>query len=93
MSSDRPAIAGPRPNGALLFETGEWNFDTLKRTFDAIEDIAINEMGLDPYPVQIEMISSEQMLDAYSSIGMPVFYHHWSFGKLFTRYEAMCRTG
>src|SRR5688572_30851106 len=93
MSSDRPAIAGPRPNSALLFETGEWNFDTLKRTFDAIEDIAINELGLDPYPVQVEMISSEQMLDAYSSIGMPVFYHHWSFGKRFTRDETMYRKG
>ena len=64
MSSDRSAVAGVRPKGNLLFETGEWNFDTLKRTFDAIEDIAINEMGLDPYPVQVEMISSEQMLDA-----------------------------
>jgi stage V sporulation protein R len=77
----------------LLFETGEWNFDTLKRTYDAIEQIAIGEMGLDPYPNQIELISSEQMLDAYSSIGMPIFYHHWSFGKRFARDEAMYRKG
>jgi len=77
----------------LLFETGEWNFDTLKRTYDAIEEIAVGEMGLDPYPNQIELISSEQMLDAYSSIGMPVFYHHWSFGKRFARDEAMYRKG
>ena len=85
--------ANPRPQGALLFETGEWNFDTLNRTFQAIERIAIDEMGLDTYPVQVEMISSEQMLDAYSSIGMPVFYHHWSFGKRFTRDEKMYRKG
>jgi stage V sporulation protein R len=77
----------------LLFETGEWNFDTLKRTYDAIEEIAVGEMGLDPYPNQIELISSEQMLDAYSSIGMPIFYHHWSFGKRFARDEAMYRKG
>ncbi|MBV9510274.1 MAG: SpoVR family protein [Caulobacteraceae bacterium] len=77
----------------LLFETGEWNFDTLKRTYDAIEDIAINEMGLNPYPNQIELISSEQMLDAYSSVGMPIFYHHWSFGKRFARDEKMYRKG
>jgi len=77
----------------LLFETGEWTFDTLRRTYDAIEEIAVGEMGLDPYPNQIEMISSEQMLDAYSSIGMPVFYHHWSFGKRFARDEAMYRKG
>ncbi len=77
----------------LLFENGEWTFDTLRRTYEAIEEIAVGEMGLDPYPNQIEMISSEQMLDAYSSIGMPVFYHHWSFGKRFARDEAMYRKG
>jgi len=76
-----------------LFETGEWTFDTLRRTYDAIEEIAVGEMGLDPYPNQIELISSEQMLDATSSIGMPIFYHHWSFGKSFARQETMYRKG
>ena len=33
------------------------------------------------------------MLDAYSSIGMPLFYQHWSFGKHFARNEAMYREG
>jgi len=79
--------------GELLFESAEWNFDTLKRTYDAIEAIAVGEMGLDPYPNQIELISSEQMLDAYSSIGMPIFYHHWSFGKRFARDEKLYRKG
>src|SRR5579862_8357710 len=78
---------------ALLFESGEWSFDTLKRTYDAIEEIAVGEMGLDPYPNQVELISSEQMLDAYSSIGMPISYHHWSFGKRYARDEAMYRKG
>jgi stage V sporulation protein R len=77
----------------LLFDTGEWTFDTLKRTYDAIEAIAVGEMGLDPYPNQIEMISAEQMLDATSSIGMPIFYHHWSFGKRFAHDEKMYRAG
>src|SRR6202044_4136276 len=31
--------------------------------------------------------------DAYSSIGMPLFYKHWSFGKHFSRNEAMYRKG
>jgi stage V sporulation protein R len=77
----------------LLFETGDWDFDTLRRTYEAIEAIAVGEMGLDPYPNQIELISSEQMLDAYSSIGMPIFYHHWSFGKRFARDEKLYRKG
>src|SRR5215510_6179670 len=87
------AAAKERPAGRLLYETGEWTFDTLKRTYDAIEEIAIGELGLDTYPNQIEMISAEQMLDAYSSIGMPVFYNHWSFGKRFVRDEKLYRKG
>ena len=34
--------------------------------------------GLDVYPNQIEVITAEQMLDAYASTGMPLFYKHWS---------------
>ncbi|MGD9812389.1 MAG: SpoVR family protein, partial [Sphingobium sp.] len=34
-----------------------------------------------------------QMLDAYASTGMPLFYKHWSFGKEFARNEAMYRKG
>jgi hypothetical protein len=41
------------------------------------------DYGLDTYPVQLEVITAEQMMDAYSSVGMPVGYHHWSFGKQF----------
>jgi spore cortex formation protein SpoVR/YcgB (stage V sporulation) len=33
------------------------------------------------------------MLDAYSSIGMPLFYKHWSFGKHFARNEALYQAG
>ncbi len=50
----------------------EWDFATVERTYKAIEDIALNDLGLDIYPNQIEIISSEQMLDAYSSIAMPL---------------------
>jgi stage V sporulation protein R len=78
---------------AYLFTDSEWDFATVERTFKAIEDIALNDLGLDVYPNQIEIISSEQMLDAYSSIAMPLMYNHWSFGKTFAREEAMYRAG
>jgi stage V sporulation protein R len=77
----------------LLFTEPEWDFQTLDRTYKAIEDIALNDLKLDVYPNQIEIISSEQMLDAYSSIGMPLMYNHWSFGKLFAREETLYRAG
>lgn len=69
----------------LLYETAEWDFETLQRVYDAVKDIADNDLGLDTYANQIEIISSEQMLDAYSSHGMPLMYGHWSFGKTFAR--------
>jgi len=71
----------------------DWTFDQLRTVYDKISDIALKELGLDIYPNQIEMITSEQMLDAYSSIGMPLMYRHWSFGKHFARDEALYRHG
>ena len=76
-----------------LFEAADWDFGTIQRAHDAIERIALGQMGLDVYPNQIEVISAEQMLDAYSSVGMPLFYKHWSFGKQFARNEALYRAG
>jgi stage V sporulation protein R len=71
----------------------DWNFDALRRSYDAIEKVALKELKLDVYPNQIEVITFEQMLDAYSSIGMPLMYKHWSFGKHFARDEMLYRHG
>jgi stage V sporulation protein R len=71
----------------------DWDFDMLRRAYDAIDDIASKELKLDLYPNQIEVITFEQMLDAYSSIGMPLMYKHWSFGKNFARDEILYRHG
>jgi spore cortex formation protein SpoVR/YcgB (stage V sporulation) len=60
----------------------EWTFELIERYDQEIARVAA-AYGLDTYPNQIEIISSEQMIDAYSSVGMPVGYHHWSFGKQF----------
>lgn len=69
-----------------LWTDTEWNFKILDRVYKEIEKIAEEDLGLkDLYPNQIEIITSEQMVDAYSSVGLPIFYHHWSFGKHFTR--------
>ena len=76
-----------------LFDGADWTFDTLRRTYDAIEQIARRDLKLDTYTNQIEIISSEQMLDAYSSIGMPLMYRHWSFGKQFVSNEVHYRKG
>src|SRR5437764_922492 len=77
----------------LLFEGADWDFRTLQRICDACEQVARDELKLDVYPNQIEVITAEQMLDAYSSVGMPLFYKHWSFGKQFAFHEASYRKG
>ncbi len=76
-----------------LFEGSDWDFELIQRIYDTIEPIALGEMGLNIYPNQIEIISVEQMLDAYSSVGMPLFYKHWSFGKQFVANDLMYRKG
>ena len=77
----------------LLFDDAEWSFDRLDDAYEACAEIALKDLGLDIYKNQIEIISSEQMLDAYSSHGMPLMYRHWSFGKHFARDETMYRKG
>lgn len=82
----RPGAARP------ISEGSEWTFDLIQRYDEAISDTAA-EYGLDTYPNQIEIITSEQMLDAYASAGLPLGYPHWSYGKEFIRNEQYYRTG
>src|SRR5258706_16179350 len=55
-----------------LFEGADWEFEKLQRIHDACEEIARSELGLEIYPNQIEVITAEQMLDAYSSAGISI---------------------
>ena len=91
--TELPDSSPARRGGGLLFDGAEWDFPTVRRVYDAIEGIARDELGLDIFPNQIEIISAEQMLDAYSSVGMPLMYAHWSYGKRFARDEALYRKG
>ena len=76
----------PLPTGS------EWSFDAITQYDEAIGRIA-QAYGLDCYPHVLEVISAEQMMDAYASIGMPVYYHHWSFGKHFLATENRYKRG
>ncbi|RWC53447.1 SpoVR family protein [Mesorhizobium sp.] len=86
-------MARQASKSSLLFSGSDWDFKTLSRAFDAIEALAVEELHLDTYPVQMEIISSQQMLDAYSSVGMPLMYRHWSFGKHFLHQDLLYRKG
>ncbi len=70
----------------------EWNIEAITAYDEAIGRVAAS-YGLDCYRHQLEIISSEQMMDAYAAIGMPVYYHHWSFGKHFLATENRYKRG
>lgn len=84
-----PAMAAPEP----LFEGSDWTLHDLDRIYEAVAEIGVEELGLDLYRNRIEIITSEQMLDAYASIGLPHMYRHWSFGKRFATHETLYRKG
>ncbi len=66
-----------------LFSKKNWNYDTIKYADELCNHIAKKYLKLDTYENQIEIITSEQMLDAYALIGLPTSYPHWRFGKHF----------
>ena len=76
----------------VLSEGSEWNFELIQTYDHEIARVA-DHYKLDTYPNQIEIISAEQMMDAYSSVGMPVGYHHWSYGKQFAVVEDRYKRG
>ena len=75
-----------------ISEGADWTRELIEQYYTVIEKIAA-DFQLDTYPNQLEIISAEQMLDAYASIGMPIGYNHWSFGKQFIQNEQQYRRG
>ncbi len=80
------SVAAALPSGS------EWTFEAIDRYDEAIGRVA-QGYQLDCYPHLLEIISAEQMMDAYASIGMPVYYNHWSFGKHYLATENRYKRG
>ena len=85
------ATAGGRTREPLP-SPSDWSFELIETYHREIERTA-RRFGLDTYPVQLEVISAGQMIDAYASVGMPVNYRHWSFGKQYIATEKSYRRG
>ncbi|MDZ5458153.1 SpoVR family protein [Azohydromonas lata] len=84
-----PLAARPREP---LPGPSDWTFELIQQYHDVIRSTA-DRFGLDTYPNQLEIITAEQMMDAYASVGMPVNYRHWSYGKEFIATEKNYRRG
>ena len=81
-----------RRPGEPLPAPSDWSFELIDRYHEVIRATAAR-FGLDTYPNQLEVITAEQMMDAYASVGMPVNYRHWSYGKEFIATEKNYRRG
>jgi stage V sporulation protein R len=82
------AVRAPQP----LPGPSDWSFELVERYHDVIRATA-QRYKLDTYPNQLEIITAEQMMDAYASVGMPVNYRHWSYGKEFISTEKNYKRG
>ncbi|EHR68957.1 hypothetical protein BurJ1DRAFT_0058 [Burkholderiales bacterium JOSHI_001] len=93
-SSNLP-LRGPLPmrrSVERLPGPSDWSFELIDQYHEVIRNTA-ERYGLDTYPNQLEIITAEQMMDAYASVGMPVNYRHWSYGKEFISTEKNYRRG
>jgi len=66
-----------------MFSLTNWDFETIQLADQLTSWVGKEFFRLDTYINQIEIVTSEQMLDAYSLIGLPTSYPHWKFGKDF----------
>jgi stage V sporulation protein R len=80
------------PQSKMLPGQADWSFELIEQYHDVIRATA-QRFKLDTYPNQLEIITAEQMMDAYASVGMPVNYRHWSYGKEFISTEKNYRRG
>jgi stage V sporulation protein R len=67
-----------------IFQNRSWTLGDIQRAFDECYKVGVTDedgLKLDVYDNQLEVISSDQMLDAYSTVALPIMYNHWSFGK------------
>ena len=75
-----------------LYTGSDWTLDDIERIWARIDQVGQEVFKLDYYEPNIEIITAEQMLDAMSTVAMPIFYEHWSMGKSLVRdtqsYEA-----
>ncbi|WP_286235482.1 SpoVR family protein [Thalassotalea sediminis] len=76
----------------MLPDGPDWTFELLEQYQTEIARVA-EHYKLDTYKNQIEVITAEQMMDAYASVGMPIGYNHWTYGKKFIQTEQTYKRG
>jgi len=70
----------------------DWAVTDLARWDDKILRIA-EDIGLDWYPIDYEIIDYQEMLGAMAYVGLPTHYRHWSYGKEYERTHTLYNMG
>lgn len=68
----------------------DYTIKDLKYWNEIVEKKA-QEMGLNFYPQEFELVNYEDMLEYEAYMGMPSRYPHWSFGKAYERLKTFYR--
>lgn len=70
----------------------DWVVADLVRWDEKIIRIA-EDMGLDWFPIDYEIIDYQEMLGAMTYTGLPTHYRHWSYGKEYERTHTLYNMG
>jgi stage V sporulation protein R len=76
-----------------LTSGADWSYDLLHEYYSHIERIAKEKLHLNTYANQLEIISSDQMLEAYATNALPLIYDHWSIGMRFVEELELYKRG
>lgn len=74
------------------FSGSGWTIGDIRDALLVVEDLA-EEYGLPIYRNHVEVVDQRRMFELLSVHGMPVFYHHWSFGKEYEELRRQWREG
>jgi len=70
----------------------DWTEADLLQWDEKIIRIA-EDLGLDWYPIDYEIIDYQEMLGAMAYTGLPTHYRHWSYGKEYERTHTLYNMG
>ncbi len=77
----------------LLFSGSEWTYSAMENVLIEAEKIGREELGIEMMPNKVEIITADQMLENYTSHGLPIHYNHWSNGKSFLQQKQAYQGG
>jgi len=70
----------------------DWTEKDLLHWDEKITRVA-EDLGLDWYPIDYEIIDYQEMLGAMAYVGLPTHYRHWSYGKEYERTHTLYNMG